>query len=89
MTSTNGMYVIVYGPASPPDGTSPEDYEAAEAVRREKVRQLFLPAGHASQLRRQSECHAACKRKDERLSGGGRSAQRGIASSVAFRYICS
>ena len=35
MTSTNGMFAIVYGPASPPDGTSPEDYEAAEAVRRE------------------------------------------------------
>ena len=35
MTSTNGMFAIVYGPATPPDGTSPEDYEAAEAVRRE------------------------------------------------------
>ena len=35
MTSTNGMFAIVYGPASPPDGTSPEDYEAAEALRRE------------------------------------------------------
>ena len=35
MTSTNGMFAIVYGPASPPENTSEEEYEAAEAVRRE------------------------------------------------------
>eukprot|EP01051_Picozoa_sp_SAG22_P014637 SAG22_NODE_1806_length_3531_cov_2.206294_3_plen_233_part_00 len=32
-----GMFAIVYGPASPPEGKTGEEYEAAEAVRREKV----------------------------------------------------
>ena len=35
MTSTNGMFAILYGPTGPPNGTSAEDYEAAEAIRRE------------------------------------------------------
>jgi hypothetical protein len=29
------MFAILYGPTGPPNGTSAEDYEAAEAIRRE------------------------------------------------------
>ena len=32
-----GMFAIIYGPASAPEGKTDEEYEAAEAVRREQV----------------------------------------------------
>eukprot|EP01051_Picozoa_sp_SAG22_P031763 SAG22_NODE_13037_length_421_cov_0.593168_2_plen_46_part_01 len=37
MTSTNGMFAIVYGPADVPAGKTAEEYEASEAQRREEV----------------------------------------------------
>eukprot|EP01047_Picozoa_sp_COSAG01_P118781 COSAG01_NODE_47473_length_389_cov_1645.358621_1_plen_62_part_01 len=37
MTSTDGMFAIVYGPADVPAGKTAEEYEASEAQRREEV----------------------------------------------------
>ena len=36
-SSTNGMFVVTYGPIGVPEGKTAEEYEAGEAVRREKV----------------------------------------------------
>eukprot|EP01048_Picozoa_sp_COSAG05_P003883 COSAG05_NODE_191_length_14617_cov_90.240736_6_plen_230_part_00 len=37
MSAGNGMFAVVYGPASVPEGKTAAEYEAAESERREKV----------------------------------------------------